>query len=124
MNARTFAATVLAFLGTFAFLQSANAASYKAFNPNNVIVQPNPNLQLAPLHVKCAAYSSPEFVHDATLLNDGGRPVPAGSKVHWVMGNRSGNYTFASMLPVHNSVSFDLHFSTSASHPCTATFVH
>ncbi len=122
MNARTFAATTLAIAGALAFLPAANAATYRVLHPNNMIAHPNPNLRLAPLHVKCTAAGSPDFVNHGTLLNDGVRPVPAGSKVHWVMGNHAGNYTFSSMLPVHKAVGFDLHFNTSALHPCTAAF--
>ena len=124
MKAKTFAATILSIACMLTVVQAANAVEYRVMKPKNLIARPNPNLRLAPLHVKCAAVGSPEFVHYAALLNDGVRPIPAGSTVHWVMGTHAGNYTFGKMLPVHKSVAFNLHFDTSATHPCKATFLH
>jgi len=123
MNAKIFVAAMLAMACTFGPAQIASAAPYTVIRPNKAIIVPKPNLRLAPLHVACAAYGSPEFVHYAMLKNDGPRQIPAGSEVHWVMGKRSGNYDFTADLPRNKSIGFDLHFTTSAAHPCTATFV-
>jgi hypothetical protein len=123
MHVRTFIATTAAIACSLTVLQAAEAASYRVVTPNNAIAQPNAHLQLAPLHVACAAAGSPDFVHYGLLTNDGPRPVPAGSKVQWVMGKKSGNYTFAASLPLHKAAQFDLHFTTAAAQACTATFV-
>lgn len=123
MNARTFAAATLAIGCTLTATSGANAATYRTMNPHNLTAQPTPHLRLAPLHVRCAAAGSPDFVHTALLFNDGVRPVPAGSKVRWRMNHRSGYYTFASVLPLHKAVAFDLHFTTAAAQPCVANFL-
>ena len=115
---------ILAVAGSLAAMVAANAAStYQVMKPNQAIIQAKPQLKLAPLHVTCAAIGSPEFVHYGLLTNDGPRTIPAGSKVHWVMGKHSGNYTFTAALVHNKAAEFNLHFTTAATAPCSATFV-
>jgi hypothetical protein len=124
MNSKIALTAILATACTLGTMLPVNAAStYQVFKPNQAIIQPKAQLKLAPLHVKCAAFSSPEFVHDGLLTNDGARTIPAGTKLDWSMGGHSGKFTFPADLAHNQSTSFDLHFTTSAASPCTATFV-
>lgn len=139
MNTKLLLGTTLAAIGVAAMLQAANATDTRLpavqMSPKNFKLEPGikHGLRLARLHLACKAAGAPEeFPTGIRLTNDGARPIPAGTRIHWAMNrdikhppiHRQGEYTFAAALPRGKSIGLaGVMNGAGQGEPCTVTFL-